>query len=277
MALNDLKHIHLGDNILSEKVSEGQLVSKLKSESGKGQMAMRQIIDGVYIVFSDFNLEKCDSQLRVDTEVLCIDHCREGRIEHALPNGIYSYISDGDLRVDNRKSHCSSFSMPLSHYSGITIAFFLDTAEKSIAEAMPGFPVNLRKLYEKYCPDTDPFILRAESQIEHIFSELYRVPAEIKDYYYRIKVFELLLYLDALNIESFEQKRPYFYKSQVEKVKAIAQLITKEPDSHYTLEELSTRFNIPQTAMKLCFKGVFGSSIYSYDEAPMLNFAHVTG
>lgn len=34
--------------------------------------------------------------------------------------------------------------------------------------------------------------------------------------------------------------------------------------NHYTLQELSEKFEISLTSMKVCFKGVYGSSIYSY-------------
>lgn len=35
-------------------------------------------------------------------------------------------------------------------------------------------------------------------------------------------------------------------------------------ERHDTLDELSARFGIPLTAMKLCFKGVYGTSIFAF-------------
>ncbi len=35
-------------------------------------------------------------------------------------------------------------------------------------------------------------------------------------------------------------------------------------DEHYTIEELSARFELSPTVMKKCFKGVYGDSIYAY-------------
>ena len=47
-----------------------------------------------------------------------------------------------------------------------------------------------------------PICLRQElpPSIDHIFQELYAVPEQIKLPYFRIKVLELLLYLDALEL-----------------------------------------------------------------------------
>ena len=47
---------------------------------------------------------------------------------------------------------------------------------------------------------------------------------------------------------------------QVEKVYGIRSFICDNIDSHYTIEELAEKFDMPPTAMKLCFKNVFGES-----------------
>ena len=100
-------------------------------------------------------------------------------------------------------------------------------------------------------------------RIDHIFQELYAVPEQIKIPYFRIKVLELLLYLDALELPK-DAEKPYFYKSQVEKVKAIHRLLTGELERHYTIAELSEWFSVPATALKECFKSIYGQPINTY-------------
>ena len=267
--------LSFGDSITYERINDGIDLFEMKDEHGEGRMRMVSILNGVCLQFNDFHMKKCESKLNVDARVFCIDHCREGRIEHQLRNGIYSYLSPGDLRIDDRSYHYTTFDMPLAHYHGITIAFFIEEAEQSIREAFPGFPVDLSKLHEKYCRNKDPFVIRNEAHIEHIFSELYKVPACIKEYYYKIKIFELLLFLDALELSDHQQSAPYFYKTQVEKIKSIQKLITDNVENHYTLEELSDQFDIPLTSMKNCFKGVYGTTIYSYIRSCRMNRAAV--
>ena len=82
----------------------------------------------------------------------------------------------------------------------------------------------------------------------------------IKLPYFRIKVLELLLYLNALELGR-ETEKPYFYKSQVEKVKAAHRLLTEDLERHYTIAELSERFSIPATALKECFKSIYGQPV----------------
>ena len=84
---------------------------------------------------------------------------------------------------------------------------------------------------------------------------------------------ELLLYLDALELSGHTEERPYFYKGQVEKIKAIQALLTQDLTKNYTLEELSMRFDIALPPMKNCFKSVYGSPIFTYMRNYRMNYA----
>ena len=97
--------------------------------------------------------------------------------------------------------------------------------------------------------------------MEHIFGEMYQVPEKIRPPYLKIKILELLLYLDAVSIPEKETERPYFYRTQVEKVKAVRQFLMDHMEENFTQEELSRRFDFPLTPMKNCFRAAYGSSI----------------
>lgn len=179
----------------------------------------------------------------------------------------------GVLRVDRRVHHLGHVSFPLCHYHGMTIGFERGTAEVSIRKAMPEFTVDFKGLAEKFCDDKKPYVLHKEPSVEHIFSELYQVPAKIRKDYFRIKVMELLIYLEALEPSGYKEARPYFFVGQVEKVKAIQQLLTSDLTKEYTLEELAGRFEISLTSLKNCFKSVYGCPVYSYMRQYRMNQA----
>ena len=144
-----------------------------------------------------------------------------------------------------------------------TIGFTLPLAVQSLKEWVREFPVDLVRLQEKFCAGRHPRVIHGAPSVDHIFQELYAVPEQIKLPYFRIKVLELLLYLDALELDGRTEK-PYFYKSQVEKVKAAHHLLTEDLERHYTIAELSARFSIPATALKECFKSVYGQPVNTY-------------
>ena len=69
------------------------------------------------------------------------------------------------------------------------------------------------------------------------------------------------------------EERPYFYRTQVEKVKAVRKFITEHLSENFTQAELSQRFGIPLTPMKNCFKTVYGMSIGQWLTDFRMNYA----
>lgn len=267
------KKTEYGANVSEVVQTKDCLVLKLHDETGDGMMTMYSVFPGTWLMYNDFHMKSCMSGFQTKLDLLCIDHCREGCIEQEVTSDTYSYLEAGDLRVDRRINHTGKVSFPLCHYHGISIAFHLDEASEALKKEVRDFPINLYEIQKKYCQNSKPYVIAAEPIIQHIFSELYHVPTKIKNAYFRIKILELLLYLDALEINTHKEERPYFYKGQVEKIKAVQKLITSDLTKHYTIKELSERFDIAMTPLKNCFKVVYGSPIFSYVRMYRMNYA----
>lgn len=240
---------------------DGFAVYKFENETGEGTISIYEVFPGVTLAYNDFHMQYFDSAFVPSCEVFCIDHCREGRLEYAAGTDAYSYVGAGDLKLDHRLSHTGRFVFPLSHYHGAMVSFDMKTAEEALPKEIRDFPVDLRRLKKKYCTDRYPKVLHGPESIEHIFGEIYRVPEKIKRPYFKIKILELLLYLEALEVPEQAGERPYFYKAQVERVKAIREFLMEHMDETVTQEELAARYGISLTSMKQCFKSVYGMSM----------------
>ena len=188
--------------------SGGCSVYQLRNESGEGTMTVYEVFPGATILYNDFHMESCDSEFYTTEDLLCIDYCRQGRMEYPAGPDTYSYVEAGDLKLDRRLEHQGHFTFPLSHYHGITIGFTLPLAVQSLKEWVREFPVDLVRLQEKFCAGRHPRVIHGAPSVDHIFQELYAVPEQIKLPYFRIKVLELLLYLDALELDGRTEK-PY--------------------------------------------------------------------
>ena len=250
-------------------------IYQIKNESGEGIMTTYQVFPGVSISYNDYHMESCESTFSTNRNLFCIDHCREGRLEYASGQGTYSYFEAGDLKLDRRISHQGHFEFPLAHYHGLMITFDMDLTVGALKDEIKNFPINLVLLQNKFCNGKQPMVIHDAPAIEHIFSELYMVPEKIRIPYFKIKIFELLLYLDVLEVPKNQDEKPYFYKTQVEKIKAMQKLMTENLETHYTQEELSARYDIPLTPMKNCFKNVYGSPINTYMRVYRMNQAAV--
>lgn len=239
-------------------------VCKMKNGNGQGVMTSYQVFPGIELIYNDFHMGDCLFNKQPYAEIMEINHCREGRFECEFLEGDYVYLEAGDLAVNMLSNRTSKSCFPLEHYHGISVVIFLDEAQKSISAVFEDIDIDIYSLRSKLCSQDKCFIMRAKDSIKHIFYELYRVPDEVKMGYFKLKVLELLLFLSITNVSEEREERQYFHKSQVDIVKAIKEYMINNLEQHDTLEELSKNFNIPITAMKLCFKAVYGTSVYAY-------------
>jgi len=256
--------VYYGDNVMIESQDENCIVYKMEDETGNGFMTAYNVFPGIYISYNDFHMTNCISEFETKVEMLGIDHCREGRIEWELQNGTYMYMEGGDIQINSKNNHALDFSFPLKHYHGISIGIHIAEASKSLSSIIEGVTFDLMGIYNKLCCGDTPFIMRAKDSMQHIFSDLYTVPEQIKRDYFKIKVLELLLFLSTVDPDEKSEKRQYYSKKQVNTIKEIMNFMTMDVEKHYTLNQLSAKFDMPLTSMKACFKGVYGVSIYAY-------------
>lgn len=241
--------------------SDGCSVYQFRNETGDGTMTCYEIFPGAMLSFNDFHMEYFDSEYVPGRNMLAIDHCREGKMEYLADENAYAYIGAGDIKFDRRLTHTGRFTFPSSHFHGLTLGFDMELAGQALPQEMKDFPVDLQKIQEKYCKGKYPYVINQIPVTKNVFAALYQVPEKIRIPYFRIKVMELLLCLDALELPETPKEPPYYYKTQVEKVKAVQKFLMEHMAENYTQEELSEKFEIPLTAMKSCFKSVYGTTI----------------
>ncbi len=252
---------------------ENCTVIKFEDRTGDGIMTMYSVFKGCHVAYNDFHMEQVSSVFEPSSGIFCVDHCREGRIEWKGKKNRYTYVSAGDMQVDCRENHTNDFFFPLSHYHGLTIIIDMEKTDHGVLKLMDDFTVDMNRLKEKFCPGESHFIMRAGAQIDRIFSELYDLPEKVRKTYIKIKIMELLLFLDNLEVPNTGDERGYYYKSQVEKIKEMVHLQTSDLSTWYTLEELSQKFSFPLTGMKQCFKGIYGCSMADYMKTYRMNAA----
>lgn len=241
--------------------SGGCAVWQFRNETGDGTMTSYEVFPGVVLIFNDFHMERYDCSFVTDRRMLAIDHCREGRMEYSVGNNMVAYTTAGDMKLDLRLKHTGTFFFPSCHYHGLTVAFDLDVVCRSLSLEVKDFPVTPEKIVSRWELGSCPRVLHSAEMMEHIFGEMYRVPEKIRIPYFKVKILELLLYLDAITIPKDKPEQPYFYKTQVEKVKAIKHFLTEHMAENFTQKELSRHFDFPITSMKNCFHSVYGVAI----------------
>ena len=116
-------------------------VFQMMGGTGDGSMTQYDLYPGITLMYNDFHMEDYDSDLTITGDLLCIDYCRQGRMEYPAGPDAYSYVEAGDLKLDRRLEHRGHFVFPLSHYHGITVGLELPRAAQALAEWVRDFPV----------------------------------------------------------------------------------------------------------------------------------------
>ncbi len=248
-------------------------IYKMETDGGEGIMTSYRIFPGVDLIYNDFHTASCFQDIQPRGEIMEINHCREGRFECEFRSGAYGYLEEGDLAVNMLTNRLSDSSFPLEHYHGVAVLISLGEASTTLSSMFDDISIDLYSLRDRLCPDDSCFIMRAKEEIQHIFSELYTIPAEVRRGYSKLKVLELLLFLSITDLSEQGEARRYFPKKQVETVKEIKKYMIDHMDKRFTLEELSLRSGMGLTSMKLCFKGVYGTSISAYIKAHRMRTA----
>ena len=248
-----------GAQLLAE--NDGCAVWQFRNGSGEGTMTVYDVFPGVMLSFNDFHMAYYESAYVAGRPLFAIDHCREGRMEYAASENAIAYTSAGDMKLDLRRQHTGVFRFPSSHYHGLTVAFDLETASSSLSQQVQDFPVTPEHIITRWQMGDYPKVVHGADIMEHIFGEMYRVPERIRIPYFRVKILEMLLYLDTMSIPKEDGERLYFYRTQVEKVQAVRDFLVGHLSENYTQEELSRRFDLPLTAMKTCFRSAYGASM----------------
>lgn len=129
---------------------------------------------------------------------------------------------------------------------------------------MGNMNIDFWEIVNKFCGNSLCAVLRNNSTMDHFFQEMYRIRPEEERYLLNPQICGLMMYLTDVDAEACRETSRYFAKKQIQTIHQIHACMTMDLRTHYTLTELSERFEIPVTSMKMCFKEVYGRSMYSY-------------
>lgn len=244
--------------------AESAQTFSISNETGTGSVTVYSVFPGAELCYNDMHLASCNQNQPSAPNIIEINYCHIGRYECNFGENSCCYLAAGDFAVSAATRKKSSSSFPLRHYHGVTILLDLDIISAQMQPLMTWFGIDLNTIRRYVCTANRCCILRADPTIQHLFSELYALLVPRNTGYLRLKVLELLLFLNGLDAQRELQQTEYFNQHQVECAKRVAARLTEDLTCHHTIEQLAQEVKLSPTALKNCFKGVYGSSIYAY-------------
>ncbi|EQF26640.1 bacterial regulatory helix-turn-helix s, AraC family protein [Clostridioides difficile CD160] len=238
-------------------------MDKNRYSSSMNETTIYKVFSGIELIYNNYNVSNFNLDGQDKNNVLEISYCLKGRVECELKDGTYLYLGEGDLGINMLDNPVEAMNFPLEHYEGISVNLYLDTLSKHLPEILENDSVDIYSIKDKFCMDDGCFVMRATKQIEHLFYELYKIPDDIKEAHLKMKVIELLLSMSVLN-KPHDEKKENYYKYHVKTIKQIQDYITKNYAERYTIDELSKKYFISLTTLKVYFKEVYGMTIVKY-------------
>lgn len=258
--------------VLFEK--EDCIAYQIKNAEGELTVTEHQVFPGIWLCYKDAHTSQYTYPPSYPAELLEITHCREGRFEYDAGNQFF-YLSKGDMSISKSSGKGTAVYCPTGHYHGISVIIDPMLAPECLSCFLDDVNVKPAVLLEKFCKENMYFIMRSTARLEHIFSELYSVPADIQKGYFKIKILELLLFLSSLDSGLSQTEKYACSKSQVELAKKVCQFINTHMDSRLTIEQLAARFYVSPAQLKKCFYSVYGESVQAYIRAYKMQCAAI--
>lgn len=234
-----------------------------ENEMGNASVSEYSVFPGVTLSFTSVHTDNLKPDISNKGTFVEIHHCREGRLEQTVGDDFF-YLMPGDLSVSVTNKPSDIYNFPLRHYHGVTILINVDIAPKCFSSFLEDVRVQPIEVAKKLCGDKNRFILRNEEYVEHIFSELYSIPEEMRKGYFKIKILELLFVLNGIGPSADTSETVSLSKTQVRLAKQAAEFLSENMDKRVTIADLAKMFNVSDTYLKNAFKGVYGVPISSF-------------
>ena len=245
-------------------------IYRSQDSTGDCEVTVYPVFSGIELVYYDVHMQSCDINLAKGREMLIITHCQEGRIEFEYKNGEYLYLASGDLSIQKNTENIRHRYCPLSHYHGVSVAIDMNRVPRCFSCILDDVFVSPEELEMTFCSAKPYSIMRENISIEHIFSELYSVPENIRKGYHKVKVLELLLFLSALDVA--HEKHGYT-AAQVRLARAARDALLASTEDDVTISALAQELGASPSQLAASFRGVYGMTPAAFSRAQKMHSA----
>lgn len=236
-----------------------------KKEKQKSEMIIYHIFKGLDLVHNKFNTYNApESNQELEREYIEINYCKRGVFECTSKSGKTLYFSEGEIASNINMMQKTTANFINGYYEGIEILIDIKEFQENLPDMFKNIIDNIKELKEVLLKNELGVILKPIKEMVHIFDELYYIDPEKDKLYAQIKTLELLHVFTAIPFDSEVRKKIYLEKKQIDKIKMVHEELTNNLDKKITIEQLSEKYKIGTTPLKIYFKEIYGQPIYTY-------------
>ena len=239
-------------------------VYRVEFPDGWGTMTSCLVMPGIWLIRNDFHTASGFPEEERCPGLVEINHCRAGRFECTMLDGRLVWLGPQDFSVSDmsRPPLDSRFRQGL--YQGISLVLEPGTAGASLGGMLGEEAPDLPELFRVLLSERHFLVLRSEPRIQHIFSELYHVPAEGEGAYYKLKTAELMLFLQERQRQVRRAGAVYHSRDLTRRVRELEARMTEDLRAHIPIPALAEEYRIGQSTLKKYFLRLYGEPPYAY-------------
>ncbi len=244
--------------------SEKCIVYQIDGVDGTGTVEVITLFPGVVLQFHNFSCQSFHlSESKEVGNSLKINYCSEGRMEVRMSDNRFLFMEPGNLSIDLRKAQ-DSFQFPCSRYCGVELVLHDSFMGSDAPELWNILGISGSQVQERFCRDTQSYVIQAEERIRKVFEEMENAPDECRIPYLQMKAAELLLLLCRAQMPEQSDERSFMTMGQVQIAKQVMETIGEDLGRHYSIESLAAPFGISPSSLKNYFQGVYGKNISTW-------------
>ena len=244
--------------------NENETKYQMQCDTPNGFMHCYHLFPGIDLAYSTFEASSCRMRNRAMPNILEIAYCRAGRFECEYKHGFVTYLGEGDLAVSLLSPEREPPEFPIGYYDGVAFIIDLDITGLIFENVVEGVSINLKELIDKFCVGHCCSVIKTPPNLHHVFQEICEARDTVPMGYLRLKVLESLFLLSQMLPQENFETAAYYSANQIKKVKALKCELANQLDSRETLKSIADRYGMSLTALKDCFKAVYGKPIHAF-------------
>lgn len=196
--------------------------------------------------------------------IMVIIYCKSGKIGWKTESGNYVYLGAGDFSVHiTELVEGSEISLPYGSCEGLAVWIDLRKFTNNPPDLLRGSGITGEALYNKLFKTDNVVSVAGNEQTDFIFKFFFNQPENMRLYYQKIKVLELLLYLHGTE-ELSKQRITEYQAGQIRVIRQIHDQLLNNLEKRITIDELSKQYLMNPTTVKALFKSVYGTSVAAH-------------
>ena len=230
---------------------------------GENEIIIYPIVEGIEIVYMDFNSDTVFSNTKLDQKRTEISWCSKGKIEFEFENNTYSYLREGDFWVLGSEALPISYSFPHNIFKGISLVITYELLTAKSYELLDLFSIDLDYIHDTLKLDESWYISKSDASLQHLFEELSKAKFNESIEYFKLKTIELLYITSRLKCQN-KLENHYYSNSQILKVKKIREYLISHLHEKHSIKNIVAREELSLSTFQKIFAQVYGCPPYEY-------------